>query len=541
MVGGHFAVGEGVGRLGGRYWGTLWRMAVEPWPVQSEEPPGVAPGALRRWDVILALVFLVLFWGLGLGLGPRGLAVVGALLFCAISFLFPRGGLVLTLAGELTLTTLTFFTAVNRAPSMRGAEGTVGYELPFEFHAMAACVAFLATAWTGAGFALILSGERWTLGSLERSLVTVMALFAAWCTFSAANGVEFLPLLYDLHIVIWWGSAVLMARLLSGRRDWLWMIGLSALGGVLHGFILLIDLTGPGVFSNPEHLTDILRATIGGSPDMAGPFVPILLALDILVLEQGSRWRKSIWIAALVLTFRTFATLSRSAIAQLVVALMLLSAMLTPGVERSGLWRRVGSLLLVLGLCLGAASVVSPSIGKAALFVVTERVLDVTAGREKATLGEEEFGTGSFSGADGTSDVYRILETEVAVEQLSGDWLVGRGPGATINKRFRGSEVVSAEAYLHNGFLWYVLKVGLLGLAFVLWAYGLFFWVGIRALRVVGLEPWERALTIGYLASVAPLLVTAWTNNIIGAPTGMYFLVPGFAWMCYLERTRLMK
>jgi|GEM_PF-3967323 len=515
-------------------------MAVQPWSVPSEEPSGVAPGVLRRWDLILSVVFLVLFWGLGLTLGLKGLGVIGALLFCAIGFLFPRGGLILVLAGEMALATLTFFTAVNRAPAMRGADGTVGYVLPFEFHAMAGCVALLAMAWTGVGFNLILTGERWHLGSLERSLVAMMTLMAVWCIFSVANGVMFLPLLYDLHIVLLWGSAVLAGRLFKGRADWMAVVWLSAIGGVVHGILLLIDLTGPGVFANPEQLSNVLRATIGGSPDLAGPFVALLLAIDVMVLEHGSRWRKSIWVVAAILTFRTFATLSRSAMAHLFVSLIILSSLLSPE-QRVAMWQRFLAILAIILVGLGAVVAASPMLGKVALYAIETRLLDVTMSRETEMSEFEEYTPGRFNKADGTSDAYRILETEAAVEQLSDDWLVGRGPGATINKRFRGSELVSAEAYLHNGYLWFVLKVGLLGLAFALWTYGVFFWVGIRALRLTTLEPWERALTLGYVASVAPLLLIAWTNNIIGAPTGMYFLVPGFAWMCYLERTRLMN
>lgn len=510
-------------------------MAVQPFPQQEDLTPGIPPGVLRRWDWILALLFLVLFWGLGLGMGLRGLAVAGGLILCAVAFLFPRTGLLLALGGELVLSTLTMFTSVNRIPTMKSGEGTIGYEIPFEFHVMLGCIVLLAMSWTGTGFSLILSGDRWYLGRLERALVSFLALAAIWCLFSIGHGANPLPMLYDLHVIFFWGSAVLFGRLVSDRRGWLQLIGLSAAGAVVHGLALLVDLTGPGIFNSPEYLTDVIRNAVGGSPDLAGTFVPVLLALDLLVLKRTSRLRALTGTAMLLLTFRTLATLSRSAIAQLILSLILLYAAMSLGAERRRLASRLWWLLGILALVLGLGMVAVPRLRTAALYVVTERVLDVTAGRERAAA-SEEYVTGRFANADGSSDLYRELETETALEQMAGDWLVGRGPGAVINKRFRGHEPASQEAYLHNGYLWYVLKFGLVGLVLLLWTYATFFRVGLRGLRQESLAPWERALTMGYLASVAPLLITAWTNNIIGAPTGLYFLVPGFAWMCALER-----
>ncbi|HYE79950.1 MAG TPA: hypothetical protein VEI97_18365, partial [bacterium] len=126
-----------------------------------------------------------------------------------------------------------------------------------------------------------------------------------------------------------------------------------------------------------------------------------------------------------------------------------------------------------------------------------------------------------------------------AIEDLRDDWITGRGPGAHIYKRFWAHESARKEAYLHNGYLWFILKFGVLGVLVIGWVYARFFGVAAKLRLGRDLEPWQRAVTVGYVAVVIPMLIFAWTNNIIAQPGGLYFLLPGLAWFAYLERTAL--
>lgn len=504
-------------------------------PAWSDDPAaGFSPDVLRRWTIGLAIAFLALYWGLALGLGNKGLAGTAFVIIATLTFLFPRTGAAFVVLAHAVLATFTYFLAVNQVPKIRGGEGFIGWDLPYEYYVMFGCLALLAVFWVGVLFRAQVAGERWQWSPLERALGGLMALGGAWGLFSLAQGIPAARILYDLHVLLYPGAAVALSRTLHSRTDWVGLLAVAVIGAVLHWFAMLGDLAFGGVFQDLIYLVDVLRLTIGASPDLAGPLVPVLLALGAAKAQPPRLGRSWLWWSVLLFTGRTIATLSRSAWGHLVLALGLLGVLMGPGGPRRWVTSTmIGIVVLVLG---GATLVIAakPQLWRLGRTAIMDRMADLGGGKEKQQ--EDWYYPSRAAQADGASDVYRLLETETALEQLEGEWLIGKGPGSVVRKRFRPVEEGADETYLHNGYLWYVYKFGIVGLLMVLACWWRLISAGLQGLKRTDLMPWQRALTQGYLAAVIPLLPFAATNNIIGAAPGLYVPVLAFAWMCYLER-----
>ncbi|MEO7992840.1 MAG: O-antigen ligase family protein [bacterium] len=509
-------------------------MAVQPSTVPPEQPVPQIPAWLARLDWVLGAVFLVLFWGLGLGIGPKGLAAVAGLVLGALSFLYPRSGLAILIVTEAILTTITYITSVSNVPGLRAEEGAIGWKLPYDTYVAMGALAILLTTWGGVIYQNLFTGTRWRLTTLEKTLLGYLLFATVWIVFSAINGAEYPRVIYDMHIIVLWASAVLFGRLLDTKLDWWRAIALMVLLSSAHWAVLLVELAVGHLMDNPSDIADAMRLTLGGSPDITTTFVPVLLALEILVAEWSTSAQWVLRGSFALFTFRTFASLWRSAMGHWVISVALLWWLLGNSVDRARLVKIVVvAFLFLIGLT-GMALVVKPSLRKMAQYAVQARVADVTSQRSESKI-EEEY-RGGEAGSGSTTDRYRVLETLTAVDQLQEDYLWGRGPGGTIRKRFAAAQTVHIENYLHNGYLWFILKFGIFGMLGMIWVYARFFIATRKALTTLTLEPWEKALTYGFAASIPPLLLFALTNNIIGTPMGMSFIAPAFGWMCRLER-----
>lgn len=518
-------------------------MAARP---ASTSFPAAAPipeRALRRWDWILGIGFLLLYWAVALGAGVKGLVVLGGLISMAIAFFFPKIGIYgLTFLMSIAVSFL-IIASVALIPANRGDPSEkIGWQILYDIVGMLAVLGVVLALWLGAFFRRALTGLAWHLTPLEESLAWMAGIATAWIGFSISNEIIFYSVAFDYGLIVYYTTAILVARTLKSESDWLTFFYWLLAGVFLHWLIMLADLvlivTG-GTLTNPLYITDTIRHTIGGSPDLAGTFVPILVALLVCSPPARAAGRWVLLGLILIFTFHNFASLFRSAAAQYVLSLLILAYLL----NRSGERRAMGQVLLrvmgVLVVMLAMLAVAQPTAFKYLQAATLSRIAEVDKNSGSTS---QMYDPQLSSQGEVLSNKHRELETAAAVEDLSDqDWLTGRGPGAFLVKRFWASAPGREELYLHNGFLWYILKFGIVGILLIFWAYYRFFAVAVKAQMGRDLEPWMRALTVGYVAAVIPMVLFAWTNNIIGQPGGLYFLMPAFAWMCFVERTQLGK
>lgn len=144
--------------------------------------------------------------------------------------------------------------------------------------------------------------------------------------------------------------------------------------------------------------------------------------------------------------------------------------------------------------------------------------------RERAGL------LGSFVEGGGAvvdpSVLHRLQETQTALDRIARHPVVGYGLGYRIP--FRGlpgvpGEVAHAETtFLHNGYLFLLLKLGAVGLAVFLW----FLWRLVRVQWIVAdalRDPGDKGLAFGFLLSVVGIAVmSVTTSKFADAPTTLF-------------------
>jgi hypothetical protein len=140
--------------------------------------------------------------------------------------------------------------------------------------------------------------------------------------------------------------------------------------------------------------------------------------------------------------------------------------------------------------------------------------------------------TAAFSDDDPTR-VGRFAEMQAVIRSLSGSWVFGQGMGATIEidqemdpaSYFYG---VRTTVNLHNGYMWYLLKGGLLWMGMI--CLGLFI-LFRRAYRTLmgSTDPLLRATALGCLLTLADIAASALTAATLSFPvyTGYVGLISG--------------
>jgi O-antigen ligase len=200
---------------------------------------------------------------------------------------------------------------------------------------------------------------------------------------------------------------------------------------------------------------------------------------------------------------RIIVSMFRGAMAGTLIAILIATIF----VESARRWKWVRSLLVSL---LVAAAIMT---------ALVMSIPPVRAVFNVALLGRLKLAINAGSG--GGSLEFRQLETEVAMEDIREDPIIGHGPGSMITKHFDPLNYARVELYLHSGFVWYWYKLGILGIATVL-----AFFIGIygTCLRLLRrkLHPPDRGWVIGTLAATIAMLPVIHTNNMLIRSQGAY-------------------
>jgi hypothetical protein len=109
-----------------------------------------------------------------------------------------------------------------------------------------------------------------------------------------------------------------------------------------------------------------------------------------------------------------------------------------------------------------------------------------------------------------TSALWRVRESQLALEYFSKNWIIGSGFGARYRTFTRGEifDGVRGLTYIHNGYLWILVKTGLIGAIAVLLAGALAI---RRVLTVSQSSGLHRATVLGLvvLAALATQMITS--------------------------------
>ncbi len=208
-------------------------------------------------------------------------------------------------------------------------------------------------------------------------------------------------------------------------------------------------------------------------------FLAVVVGLAVLVSRVTSRQQRLLAAACLVpglvVTFLGYARATMLALALCLVLLALLSSRL------SARWSRAGVAALALGapvallVLSGHGAVLNDADGNALARQV--------AGFQARVLGGfDEEGTSS------PGNEYRLLENKYALQSAADNVFFGKGIGAEYHPEFVQDPTLQAfksnpdfgSRFIHNGWLWYVVKTGIVGL---LTALLLFFVPVVRATR----------------------------------------------------------
>ncbi|WP_176458154.1 O-antigen ligase family protein [Rhodococcus sp. WWJCD1] len=111
-----------------------------------------------------------------------------------------------------------------------------------------------------------------------------------------------------------------------------------------------------------------------------------------------------------------------------------------------------------------------------------------------------------------TSALWRVRESGLALEYFSNNWLLGSGFGARYRTFARGEifEGVRGLTYIHNGYLWILIKTGIIGSIGVVLACAM----GIRAVFRA-----SRLHNLSFVALVGLAVLAALATQMITSPT----------------------
>lgn len=193
-------------------------------------------------------------------------------------------------------------------------------------------------------------------------------------------------------------------------------------------------------------------------------FIVLVTSTVVLVSRSASRAQRCAAVVLLVPAFLvTFLNYARATVLAAVICLLLLAMLQrTARVHR----RRVAVAALVVAGAVGAVGVT----GTAAVLVDPEG--NVVA-RQVAGFSERVIGGLQTEDVESPGNTYRLLENRAAVEGAARNPLFGLGIGAAFKPRSFGDPALDAfqqdpafgVRFIHNGWLWYLVKTGAVGVA----------------------------------------------------------------------------
>ena len=323
--------------------------------------------------------------------------------------------------------------------------------------------------------------------------------------------------LYELRVVFYWLIFPITLYAVRGETRLMQFIySLLMIGVVLAAGVVFQSITGVRVLeaSRVEALATVGKGVTGITRSTAGGGIYFIL----FVLNAGlALWcyrQKGFWISGILIVLSVVAlvvTFGRAVWAAEVVALLVMILVLGKAARRRAI------LILSVG-------VFSSVIG---LIAFSPNMLDVIVDRVSSVGREVDHGE---------SYEWRRIEDEYAVKKIVANPLFGVGLGGEYQPIRNKGMSVEQTRYIHHGYLYLVLKFGVLGIIFPIWI-GLVFLRHFYSMRKRGyVHPKYEALAAAvFVTGITPFL-TSFTQPEWMYHTGVAFFACSFATLKLIDR-----
>ena len=322
-----------------------------------------------------------------------------------------------------------------------------------------------------------------------RSPVTLpLALFLVWVAVAAfigyQSGNEFKVVIQDLRNLFYFVLFFWVITSVGDRRSILTI--LKALGVcIVAGFAVGLLYTALG----RADTTEFVEAGVSRFPAPNSVFLvgAILLAAWVAIWPDGSRRPRVLWLLLALCLVGLMLSFIRGYWVGFVVGLLCLVFLL-----RSSQRVRLVAGVLVAGALL---AVVTATLQPAVFSSVVSRAVAVTATKDRNIQ-------------------YRFLENQAVERQIRQRPLVGYGLGQTFVPDFQRYGIpLEPKTYIHNNYLWFVQRLGAVGLGLFAWFVLAFLFPrgGVRSYRAED-DPWLVGLVVGTRALLVALLFVSITS-----------------------------
>jgi hypothetical protein len=427
---------------------------------------------------------------------------IGAL---ALSFLRPRWGLIILLLLLFTESTLNTINSLadtaleNDLPGMPHVAQTQWVAWGVLIFYSVLLLSYLCTSFLKDEKPRPLTALEWML-----LLPLIMVLF--YLPISMINGYTMMDYTMDILPMCILAGIVCISRVFSYEKDQREVRYFFLDWFIIFNILILVPLWAYNIATNPwrSGYVGIAAVRYGTGPyDFNFFLVPILgmiLTYDDFLTKNRRRFYQFAFFMSLL---RVVVSLFRGAMAGTLIAIIFASFL----VDSARRWKWVRSLLVFLTVIALITTVVVTTVPAA------HAVFNVALVRRLKLALNAGSGAGSLE--------FRELETNVAMQDIAKDPIIGYGPGAKITKHFDPQNFSRVELYLHSGYVWYLYKMGVLGIGVVIAFFIGIYGTCINLLRRA-LHPPDRGWVIGTFAAMIAMLPVIHTNNMLIRSQGPY-------------------
>ncbi len=475
---------------------------------------------LSNVDWILLAVGLLIFAGGMMFLGPVKLAfAVVFLVLLVTAFFSPKYGLYVIFGAEIAYVLVIYINLMAIAPSMIGLDYTISFVIddrgllvvPLVVLFTSYLLGFIAREW--------LSTKRYVITKFEGMLIAFLLFCVSWTALAIANEHFPLTILNDLHVMMIYTFGIFAARSFKSSVEFRTLFNFMIIFSLFQWIFLIGFFFQQQLYTQFLFFMSLLRF-IQGSSDIYAPFIPLMLAMLVVDYpEKRSKLEKHYPLIIFLFSVRTVLSLSRGAMLQVILAVIALYFLL-PKENRVNYLAQIKRQLVYVFLFCVLLFIANPNMTRVGFKMILSRTME-----------------GGKSGAGAISQgslKYRVLETDMVLESISESPIIGFGPGKQTKKRMFTYVSASEEPYVHNGYLWYVLKFGIIGLIFLFILFARYF-ISLKT-QIRGSPPLLKAMLVGTSASLIGILPIAITNNVIAAVQGIIFVSFTFAILIFAER-----
>jgi O-antigen ligase len=130
----------------------------------------------------------------------------------------------------------------------------------------------------------------------------------------------------------------------------------------------------------------------------------------------------------------------------------------------------------------------------------------------------------SLHGIKSTATVtYRLRENEYAIRMIRANPFIGIGFARPYRPPLYTARNDAMDRFVHNGYLWILLKMGLVGFAAFLWFSGVFIWRGLTRWSTLG-DPFFRGVVLGTTVAYLGLCFCNMTSPYFMKDWGVAFI-----------------